>query len=56
MLWSTKSYHAAKQTPLKLTITNESDEEEHFNQTQNPTTNNEILLAYLEEVQKPNEV
>ena len=49
---------AMKPKPLrpKPTIIEEKDEEEHLNQTQNPTPDNEILLAYLEEVQKPNEL
>ena len=40
----------------KLTIVEEPDEEEKLNHTQNPTKNDEILLAYIEEAQKPNEV
>jgi Retroviral aspartyl protease len=51
-----KRYHDVRKIPPKPTITNEPDREEHLNQTQNPTVNNEILLAYLEEVQKPNEI
>ena len=38
------------------TITEEPDSEEKFNCTQNPTKGNEILLAYLEEERKPNEL
>ena len=38
------------------TITEEPDPEEKFNRTQNPTESNEILLAYLEEEQKPNKL
>ena len=40
----------------KLTIVEEPDEEENLNRTQNPTKNDEILLAYMEEAQKPNEI
>ena len=40
----------------KPTITEEPDQEEKLNRTQNPTTDNEILLAYIEEVRKPNEI
>ena len=38
------------------TITEEPDPEEKLNHTQNPTKGNKILLAYLEEEQKPNEL
>ena len=38
------------------TITEEPDSEEKFKSTQNPTKGNEILLAYLEEERKPNEL
>ena len=34
----------------KPTITDESDKEEELNGTKNPMLNNEILLAYFEEV------
>jgi hypothetical protein len=50
-----KRYHDKKILP-KSTITSEPDREEHLNRTQNPTKDTEILLAYLEEVQKPNEI
>ena len=40
----------------KPTITEEPDKKENLNWTQNPTENDEILLAYIEEVQKPNEI
>ena len=39
----------------KVTTTKEPDEE-GLNWTQNPMENNEILLAYIKEVQKPNEI
>jgi hypothetical protein len=51
-----KRYHHKKKASPKPTITSEPDREEYLNQTQNPTINDEILLAYLEEVQKPNEI
>jgi len=38
------------------TIVEEPDPEEGLNRTQNPTPNDEILIGYLEEVQKPNEI
>ena len=41
---------------LKTTIIKEQDEEERLKWTQNPTENNEILLAYMEEAQRPNEI
>ena len=37
-------------------ITEEVDREEKLNHTQNPTGNDEILLAYIEEMQKLNEI
>ena len=40
----------------KTKIMEKQDEEERLNWTQNPTENNEILLAYTEEVQRPNEI
>ena len=40
----------------KPTIHEEPDEDAELNRTRNPTENNEILLAYMEEVRKPNEV
>src|SRR5882762_10430592 len=40
----------------KPTMTEEPDEEEKLNRTQNATENNEILMAYIEEVQVPNEI
>ena len=39
----------------KPTVTEEPDKEEHLNQTRNPTPDNEILVAYLEELLPPNE-
>ena len=39
----------------KTTIIEEQDKE-GLNQMQNPTENNEILLAYMEEIQRPNEI
>ena len=39
----------------KTTIIEEQDEE-GLNQMQNPTDNNEILLAYMEEIQRPSEI
>ena len=45
-----------EQISPKPTITDEPDREEKFNRTQNPTPTDEFLLAYLEEVQAPNEV
>ena len=39
----------------KPIITEEIDQEEKLNYTQNPTENDEILLAYIKEMQKPNE-
>ena len=48
--------HKARPTVLSpTTITEETDWEEHLNHTQNPN-NDEIILAYIEEVQKPNKV
>ena len=41
------------QKPL---VIEEPDKEEHLNQTQNPTPDDEMLLAYAKEVQKPNEL
>ena len=38
----------------KPTIMEEPDKEEHLNQTRNPTPDNEILVAYLEELLSPN--
>ena len=38
----------------KPTVTEELDKEEHLNQTRNPTPDNEILVAYLEELLPPN--
>ena len=38
------------------TIVEEIDQEEILNHTQNPTENDDILLAYIEEVQRPNEI
>ena len=40
----------------KPTIHKEPNEDAELNRTQNPTENNEILLAYMEEVRKPNEI
>ena len=40
----------------KPSVIEEPNKEKHLNQTQNPTPDNEILLAYVEEVQKPNEL
>ena len=37
-------------------IYEELDEDAELNRTRNPMENDEILLAYIEEVQKPNEV
>jgi hypothetical protein len=45
-----------RQTYPKPTITKEPDKEEKLNRTQNITDNDEILMAYLEEVQAPNEI
>jgi hypothetical protein len=50
-----KATELARLAILQPTITEETDQEENLNHTQNPTENNEILLAYIEEVQKPNE-
>ena len=40
----------------KPTIHEEPDEDAELNRTRNPTETDEILLAYMEEVRKPNEV
>ena len=42
-------------TLQKPTITEEIDREEHLNHTQHPN-HDEILFAYIEEIQKPDEV
>ena len=34
----------------------EPDQDEEFNRTQNPIRNEDILLNYIEEVQRPNEI
>ena len=47
--------HRAKLATLQPTIIEETDQEEHLNHSQNPSSN-EILLAYIKEEQKPNEV
>ena len=39
----------------KPTVTEEPDKEEHLNQSRNPMPDNEILVAYLEELLPPNE-
>ena len=39
----------------KPTVTEELDKEEHLNQSRNPMPDNEILVAYLEELLPPNE-
>ena len=47
---------AIKDAQPKPIITETPDEEEKLNRTQCLSENNEILLGYLEEVQRPNEV
>jgi hypothetical protein len=44
------------QQAMRPTITEEPDEEEKLNQTQYPSPDDEILLGYLEEVQRPNDI
>ena len=53
-----KRYHDTphRTKMLRAVIAEETDEEENLNQTQNPTPNGEILLAYLEETQRPEEI
>ena len=51
-----KQVKTLAQLTLWPIITEDPDPEEKFNCTLNPTKNNEILLAYLEEEQKPNEL
>jgi hypothetical protein len=40
----------------KTTIMEEPDQEEALNRTRNPAETEDILLAYIEEVQRPNEI
>ena len=54
-----KRYHDTPQLlnkSKKPTIVEEPDEEEYLNRTQYPRPDEEILLGYIEEAQKPNEV
>ena len=51
------THHPLTNRPMqKPSVIEEPDKEKHLNQTQNPTSDDEILLAYAEEVQKPNEL
>ena len=43
------------QVTPKATMVEEPDEDENLNRTQNPTKD-DILLVYLEEVQRPNDI
>ena len=45
---------ARRAMETKPTIAEEPDKEEHLNQTRNQTPDNEILVAYLEELLPPN--
>jgi len=47
---------ARKQVCRKPTISEETDKEEHLNRTQYPTNHDEILLGYMEEIQRPDEI
>jgi hypothetical protein len=42
---------ALEETPLKTTIVEEPDQDEDLNRTQNPAEYEDILLAYIEEIQ-----
>jgi hypothetical protein len=41
---------------INATIAEEIDREERLNRTQYPTPDNEILLGYIEELQRPNDI
>ncbi len=54
--WVARQVLKTKTRNPKPTITEELDQDEKLNRTQNPTPNDEILIGYLEEVQRPNDI
>ena len=51
----TLTQETIKQILRKLTIVEEPDQDERLNRTLNPASHEDILLAYIEEVERPNE-
>ena len=43
-----------KQTPQKTTMEEEPDQDKRLNHTLNPTEHEDILLAFIEEIEQPN--